>query len=63
MTSLLLLAGRIIGPDQIESMEDQMGLTANSASLDIDEYNEKQEHLHHTELRIGPRKKKVSKTL
>ena len=61
------LTGNMLGPDQRESREFQIDFTKNSASFDLQQYDEKEEHLHHTEMRISQimkrRKKKVSKTL
>ena len=51
---------------QRESREHQMGFTMNSRTLDLEDYDEKKEQLHHVKLlssqRKKQRKKKVLKT-
>ena len=48
----------MISPDQRESMECQLGLTKNNASLDTEENYEKEEHLHDSELLTDQQKKR-----
>ena len=50
----------MISPDQRESMECQLGLTKKNASLDTEEYDENEEHLHYTELQTDQQKKEES---
>ena len=59
------------GPDERKAREFQLGFTKNSAALNQEECEEKEEHLHKTELgtsqgkkqRKKRRKKKVPNTL
>ena len=53
----------VLGPDQRESLECQMGLTKKSECLDLEGYDEKKDHLHHIERLTCQRKKKVTKML
>ena len=47
--------------DQRESREHQMGFTMNSRTLDLEDYDEKKEQLHHVKLQSSQRKKQRKK--
>ena len=47
--------------DQRESREHQMGLTMNSRTLDLEDYDKKKEQLHYVKLQSNQRKKQRKK--
>ena len=47
--------------DQRESREHQMDFTMNSRTLDLEDYDEKKEQLHHVKLQSSQRKKQRKK--
>ena len=57
----------MISVDQRESMRCQLSMKKNNTSIDTEEYDEKEEHLHYTEMQTYQqkklRKKKVPTTL
>ena len=48
--------------DQRESREHQIGFTMNNRTLDLEDYDEKKEQLHHVKLQPSQRKKQAEET-